>query len=204
VRTNANQPLAPDGDLNTSTSGDTYQTFHPDQGIFTVTYDLRNGPLTWNLIGKSLIVDDSLQSCDAPAKPQCSKVANAKLKTIYREFIKTIRSTVTAGAKSLRKGTGRHINTTPHAIKTLKQLVKVVLSLKSVHVCEAGAIVPQSCRMAQFPHTTLLKLHKGLFKQAQLTNPKAFEKVRQTYHKQYGDYLQATFPNQVYICTSPQ
>jgi hypothetical protein len=200
IRTTADQPLLPDNDTDPRLVSNTNQTFQPTRGSFTVTYDLQDGPLTWSLIGKSIFIDNSIQSCSTHPQPQCSIIPNTSLKALYREFIKTIRTTVTAGEKSMRRGSGKKINSTPQAIRTLKQLVKLVLKLKGGSICDPQAIVPKACKARPFPHKTILKLHKQIFAKAQLSNPKAFEKIRKTYHNHYAEYLRSNFPSKIYIC----
>lgn len=203
IRSTGNELIVPDDQLHTTSSGTSYQLFQAEQGSFTVSYDLRKGPLTWNFIGKSMIVDDTVQLCEARAQPRCSSIPNKTLKTIYREYIKTVRNTLKDGAKSLKRGTQREFNTTPYAVKTLKSLVKLITQLRGVYVCEPGAIVPQSCQLKDFPHTKLLKLHAGLFKKVKLINPKAFEQVRLKHHQLFNSYLAANFPSKVHMCPSP-
>jgi hypothetical protein len=203
IRSSLNQPIVPDGQHRTSSSGNTYQTFLPDHGTFTVTYDLREGPLTWSFIGKSLVVDEEVEWCKTEKTPQCLKIPNTNLKAIYREYIKTVRDTLKEGDRSMKRGTGKNLNRTPYATKILKSVVKLISQLKGVHVCDAGAVVPQACQLREFPHARLLKQHAGLFKNAKLTNPKAFERVRLKHYQRFSAYLVSTFPRKVYICPSP-
>lgn len=202
IRTSLDEPVVPEGQHRSNTAGTKYQAFQPRQGSFTVHYDLRNGPLTWNFIGKSIVVDTTVAACETQRQPECARVPNTNLRAIYREYLKTVRNTLKDGARNLKRGTGKDFNTTPYATKILKTLVKLITSLKGVNVCDPGAVVPQSCTLRDFPHARLLQLHEGLFKKAKLTNPRAFEKVRLKHYQQFSNYLALTFPKKVYFCAS--
>jgi hypothetical protein len=165
-----------------------------------VTYDLRKGPLTWNLVGKSIVIDDSISSCSTSAHPKCATIAPSALKSLYREFLRTVRSTISAGEKTMRHESGRKLTKTSQASGILKQLLRLVLQQRDVLICEPGALIPRACKTHSFPHKTILKLHKQIFAKAQLSNPKAFEKIRKTYHNHYAEYLKQSFPSKVYRC----
>jgi hypothetical protein len=201
IRLSTEQAVLPSLFVRTITPGEAYQSFLRGRGSFTVPYDARNGALTWNLIGKTIVVTSATPLCDAPIQPTCKAMSARMRRTVYTELIRTVSKTLTEGEKARQpKATKNYVP--PSATVPLKQVVKTVLSLKGAYICEPGAVMIQSCQPKPFPRQTLLKLHTAIFRKYKARKPALFRKIQKTYHDEYRNFLTTSFPEQIYRCPS--
>ena len=201
IRLSTGQVMLPNLYSPAGESGDLKQSFLRGRGYFTVPFDPRNGTLTWNLIGKAIVVTNSTPLCDAPIQPTCKMMTAKTRNSIYRELLRTVSKTLKGSANSRQRNSSTYY-VPPSATIPLKQVVKTVLSLKGAYVCEPGALMTASCQPKSFPRENLLKLHTAIFRKYKARNPAAFKKIQKAYHDEYRNFLSTAFPNVVYRCPS--